>query len=224
MIEIITVNESYRFNFLIWCSFFFLLALHFFFLLHSLRCLSIRKFWNEIVADGITLFAAPTITIVTTVENGSERERKRSGCRQQKHWKRTKTINNAGRVECVAFALTSIFTNLSTFRFTLQSFLVYLMCYKRLTHSHSIIYFVNIESFSFDFDAFFFLFFYFKRNLNEIKETKQLLLPKEEKKREKKKIAFRISYWINRFLCECVTILVQYCKLPNEKDLSDSIK
>ena len=115
--------------------------------------MSIRKFQNEIVADGC---------YSSHLKKSANENRKEADVDNKSIEKRTKTINNAGRVECSRrfVALTS--ANRSTFSFNTYAppaAKVFSCCTfdvllrERLTHSHSIIYFLNIE----------FVFFFFFR-------------------------------------------------------------
>lgn len=118
-----------------------------------------------------------------------------------------------------------------------KSFLVFctfdVLLRERLTHSHSIIYFLNIEFVFFFFGSSFvwfrssrLLIFLLQPNRNEIKETKQLLLREE---RRQKLPSDPNIFWFNRFfslgLCVCVCLSQLRCNIPNfqnDRDVSDS--
>lgn len=89
MIEIIVLNESHRFNFLISASFRF--VVHF-----SIRFVNLRKFkkWNF----RRWYYCCARTSFVRISRQRLFHGSTESGCRQQKHLpkKRTKTINNAG--------------------------------------------------------------------------------------------------------------------------------
>lgn len=89
MIEIIVLNESHRFNFLISASFRF--VVHF-----SVRFVNLRKFkkWNF----RRWYYCCARTSFVRISRQRHFHGSTKSGCRQQKHLpkKRTKTINNAG--------------------------------------------------------------------------------------------------------------------------------
>lgn len=161
--------------FVVFCCLF-----HIFFFFVCVCCLSIRKFlkWN----------CCRWYYHVRGTHYHHQRKEE-SDVDNKSMEKRTKTINNAGRVERVALLTLLIFWH---FVYVLLQKVFFSFCYTfdvlRMPHAFAF-HHILFEHWAFRLISIEVALFlsYSKRNRNEIKETKQLLLPTHTKKRERKK-------------------------------------
>lgn len=198
------------------------------FYVYFLHCLSIYVNSEMKLLPMVLLFSrhAPISIFFRSFVSLASDESIQNGCRQQKHRKRTKTINNAGRVVLLQFLTESIYTaNSSSLlflekkKFSLR--LMYIHAEMNASRISILSYFLKVEVFRLISIGI----ALWKRNSNEIKRTKQQLLLLLLLLLVNNKNCLLWIGWEHIFRIQ-IKLMVKFCieNLQNEIDVIDSIE